>query len=194
MATVWPIAKRGEHMTRKELENVFWTATVMCLALDPASEDEFVQQRVRKSWPTTETGSTNWKRDENVVFLRITPWNDEIGRYADSSYYFDQDTQLYRERVDFTKSHQIHFLCYGPDSYDDAETIRIGILRANIRQFLQKNRLGIMPHIREPIQMSEQDETGEWWERYDLTVYCYENVTKDYEIGTIEVAPNVITI
>lgn len=69
--------KRGDdvatkRLARDSLENVIWEATVLALGLDKNQED--VQKRVRISWPTSETGNSNWQRDENVVFLPDCPW------------------------------------------------------------------------------------------------------------------------
>ena len=178
-------------MTQKQLEDLFWRATVMCLGLDPDSEDEAVHKRVRISWPTSETGNSNWGRDENVVFLRITPGYDGYGELHDIDHVYDPVTDTQKEVVRYHRSHRIIWVCYGPDSDDDADTIRIGIVRDAIHSMLKKQNVAVWPHIKEPVRVPEQDETGEWWERCDLTADFYQLVTREYQEDFIEAAPDI---
>ena len=182
-------------MTRDEIESVFWKATIMCLGLDPNDESDFVQKRVRKSWAKADIGTSDWKREENVVFLHIIPRDEETSRTANNvSFKYDRERDKHQEIVDFYDSYQITWVCYGPDAYEDAQTIRIGILRDAIRTFLQRNKIGIQPHITRPQYFPEQEDNGEWWERYDLTAYFYENVRRVYESESIARGPNIIII
>lgn len=178
-------------MTQRQLENLFWRATVMCLGLDPDSTDEAVHKRVRISWPSGETGSTNWLRDENTVFLRISPGLDSYGDLHEVDHAYDSASDQLKEVVRYHRCHQINWVCYGPDSDDDADAIRIGILRDAVHSFLKRHLVAVKPHIREPIRMDEQDESGEWWKRCDLTCECYELVTREYDIGYIAEPPDL---
>lgn len=178
-------------MTQRELEDLFWRATVMCLDLDPDSEEDEVQRRVRISWPTSETGSSNWERDENVVFLRISPGLDPYGEIQDVEHVYDSQTNTQKEVVYYHRSHRIIWLCYGPDSDDDADAIRIGITQGDIHEYLMASNVAIQPHIRDPIRMPEQDETGEWWERTDLTADFYQLVSREYVENYINTAPEI---
>ena len=178
-------------MTQKQLEDLFWRATVMCLGLNPDSEDEAVHKRVRVSWPTSETGSSNWQRDENVVFLRISPGFDTYGDLHEIDHAYDDETDQLKEVVQYYRCHKINWVCYGPDSDDDADAIRIGILRDAVHSYLKRHMVAVKPHIREPVRMNEQDETGEWWERSDLSGECYQLVTREYDIDSIDVPPDI---
>lgn len=179
------------RLSRQELETMFVRATKLCLGIDPDSDNDADQRRVRISWPSADTGSTDWERDENVVFLRISPGLDEYGTLSDISYSHDEETGETKELVQYHRNHQINWICYGPDSDSDADSIRIGILRDAVRAFLRESNVAVQPHIREPIRMPEQDESGEWWERCDLTAQCYELVTREYAATPIDVPPNI---
>ncbi|MBQ3476787.1 MAG: hypothetical protein IJ893_02765 [Bacteroidales bacterium] len=178
-------------MTQRQLEDLFWRATVMCLGLDPDSEDEAVHKRVRISWPTSETGNSNWGREENVVFLRISPGYDTYGTLHDIDHVYDPETDTQKEVVRYHRSHRIVWVCYGPDSDDDADTIRIGIVRDAVHSYLKASNVAILPHIREPVRVPEQDETGEWWERCDLEADFYQLVTREYPEDFIQTAPEI---
>lgn len=180
------------RLTRHQLEDLIWSATVKCLGLNPNDPSDAVQKRVRISWPSTETGNADWEREENVVFLRISPGLDEYGTLLDISYKPD-DTSGAKEVVQYHRCHQIHWICYGPDSDSDADSIRIGILRDAIRAYMLEANVAVQPHIREPVRIPEQDESGAWWERCDLTAQCYELVSREYDASPIDVPP-VITI
>lgn len=178
------------HLSRRQLEDIFWRATVLCLGLDPDAQDESVHKRVRISWPDSETGNANWKREENVVFLRIVPGSDPYGRLSDVGYGFGEDGS-FKERVCYYRNHQISWVCYGPNADEDADAIRIGIMRGSIHDELMRHRLAMIPGISEPVRVPEIDETGEWWERCDLTAGCYETAVREYTSAFFEKAPQI---
>ena len=178
-------------MTQRQLEDLFWRATVLCLGLDPDSTDEAVHKRVRISWPTSETGNSNWRRDENVVFLRISPGYDSYGSVHDIDHVYDPETDTQKEVVRYHRSHRIVWVCYGPDSDNDADTIRIGIVRDAVHSMLKAHNVAIQPHLRDPARVPEQDETGEWWERCDLEADFYQLVTREYTEDIITAAPDI---
>lgn len=173
-------------MTQKQLEDLFWRATVMCLGLDPDSEDEAVHKRVRISWPTSETGNSNWGRDEDVVFLRVSPGIDAFATAHDSRHIADPVTGEVREIVTYQRSIRVIWVCYGPNSDEDADRIRIGLFREAVRGFLIVNGVAVQPHIREPVRVTEPDEAGQWWERCDLTADAYEGITREYPADFID--------
>lgn len=180
-------------MNIRKLENVLWYAVAKCLGLDPNSETEFVQQRVRISW----NENTNWPRDENVAFIRVTdgdPGLDDISQYRETEFVYDAETDKEKEIIDYHKGHLLHLVCYGPDAYTDAMTVKVGIIRTEMREYFQRNKLGVNPRIREPQRMTELDDAGDWWERWDLFVYFYERVTHEYTYDFIEHGPNIITL
>lgn len=172
-----------------QLIDAIWEATVLCLGLDPASTP--AQDRVRKSWPNGETGSTNWPRDRNIVFLRVSPYRDPYGELRDVAHRYDSATDSQVEVVRYHRCWQIMWVCYGPDADSDADAIRIGILRDAVHGFLAQYGIAVKPHINEPMRMPEQDETGEWWERCDLTAECYQLVSREYPEDIITVPPEI---
>lgn len=180
-----------KNLSREQLEDVMWKVTVLALGLDETREE--VQKRVRISWPTSETGNSNWKRDENVVFLRIVPGVDDYGNLHDRAYEPDRRTGDLIEVVTYHRCHSVTWVCYGPDADSDAENIRIGILRENVKQLLRCSSLAVLPHIPPAARVPEPDETGEWWERCDLTAQFYELVRREYAAEEMLVVPNVIT-
>ncbi len=176
--------------TKRQLEDVIWKATIMALGLDDSQPE--VQNRVRISRPESDLTNGIWERTENIVFLRVMPGFDEISTQHDSEVVEDEHGKVI-ERVSYHRAHALSWICYGPDSYNDADTIRIGLLRPDVMHYLRTNRIGLSPRITEPVNVPEPDEAGLWWDRYDLSANCYELVCREYAIGDIRVAPNVIS-
>lgn len=176
-------------MTQRELTDVFWEATVCCQGMDPA--DPLVQDRVRKSWPKDGLENSNWKPDENVVFIRISPGFDRYGELHDVDHVFDPNAETQKEVVSYHRSYCAMWICYGPDADDNADTIRIGILRQKIREYLAQYNIAVQPHISNPVRMTEQDETGETWERTDLKAEFYQLETREYPEEHIEGISNI---
>ena len=175
-------------LTKDQLEDIFWDATIMVLGLDPKAES--TQKRVRKSWPDSKEGNSDWERDENVIFLQITTADDPYTIPWDISHEADDQGNL-QEVVRYHKCHNIQWICYGPDSGEDADCIRIGILREPVRAFLRKSRLAVLTDIRQPKRIPEMDDAGQWWERNDLTAQCYELAERRYDEGEIAKPPKV---
>ena len=178
-------------LTQEQIEDAFWRATIMTLGLDP--EAEATQSRVRISWPKGDAGNSDWKRDENVIFLRITPTYDDYTIQKDITHAYDRENDVLREVVTYHRCFSIQWVCYGPESGEDADAIRIGILRSEIKRYLRQSGIGIKPDIREPVRMPEPDESGDWWERHDLTAECYILFSREYEEGMIETVPVTIS-
>lgn len=176
-------------MNQHQIEDVFWRATVMCLGLDPDAPAS--QDRVRISWPKGELGNSDWKIDEDVVFLRVSTGTDPYGTAQDVLYIDDPETGEAKEVVGYQRSIRVNWVCYGPNADESADRIRIGLHRDAVHSYLIGNNIAVQPHIREPVRVPEPDDAGEWWERSDLFADCYEGVVREYPADTIDVAPEI---
>ena len=179
-------------MTQTELETVFWCATMQCLGLDPDTDRQSEQKRVRISWPSADIGSSNWLRDENVVFLRVSPSLDTYGDLHDIAYELVEKTDRFKEVITYHRDYTVLWVCYGPACDADADAIRIGILREPMHSDLLSRNVAVQPHIRQPVRMPEQDQSGEWWERCDLTAECYVLDTRSYDADFIDAVPAIV--
>lgn len=181
-------------LTQRQLEDLFWRATILCLGLDPDDPAQAVQKRVRVSWPQSDTGNSTWGRDENVVFLRIAPTPDDFSQLKDLEYVYDSAADTLTERATYHRSFTASWICYGPDSLEDADRIKIGILRDGVRSLLKGGGVAVQPAIREPLRLTEPDESGDWWERYDLTANFYALATREYDTGMITTFHGAVVI
>lgn len=172
-----------------QLEDALWRATMIVLGYDPDTDNQEIQKRVRINWPLSETGSPNWKREENTVFIQIQPIGEPYSELSDITHEYDSNNDSLKEKVSYHRSFEISWICYGPEAFETADTIRIGVMRENIRAFLKTHSVAIMPHLRMSNRIPEQDATGEWWNRYDTTGQFYERVTRSYEEDFIDKMP-----
>ena len=174
-------------MTQRQLEDVVWMATVMALGLNPASDA--TQSAVRISWPLTEENSPNWLRTENVVFIRFEPYSDDYSALWETSHADSNDG--FKEAVSNHESYEVLWLCYGPDSLEQAQKLRYGLGREDIRAYLNALSVAFWPHIQMPTHVPEQDRTGAWWERYDVRAPMYCKQVRQYSEGYIDTTPNI---
>ena len=173
-------------MTRREIENVIWRATMITLGYDPDASE--TQGKVRISWPLTETGNPDWGREENIVFLRLSPISDDYSSLWDLGHTGGTE---YKESVSNHEAYEAFWLCYGPDVLETAQKLRYGIGRENIREYLNSQSMAIKPVITNPVYTPEQDRTGEWWERYDVRAQFYCKQTRQYSEGYIDTTPSI---
>lgn len=174
-------------MTRAQIEDIIWQATVKVLGLDPQAEA--TQSKVRISWPLSETGNSNWQRDENVVFIRLAPTSDDYSSLWESSH-ADSNGE-YIELVSNQEAYETVWLCYGPDALEYAQTLRYGLGREDIRAYLSAYSMAFKPVVAMPTHMPEQDRSGEWWERYDVRAQMYCKQVRQYSEGYIDTTPNI---
>ena len=174
-------------MTRAQIEDIIWQATVKVLGLDPTATA--TQSKVRISWPLSETGNPNWTRQENVVFIRLAPTTDDYSSLWDLSH--ADSSNGFKESVANHEAYETVWLCYGPDALETAQTLRYGLGRGDIRAYLNANSMAFKPVVAMPTHMPEQDRTGEWWERYDVRAQMYCKQVRQYSEGFIDTTPNI---
>lgn len=166
--------------TQRELEGIIWRATMMVLGLDPDDASQEVQKQVRISWPLEDTGSPNWSREESTTFIRVSPQTDNLSTTADTSYTFDNNGGV--EHLSYYRCFDVYWVIYGDTAGDTSDKLRMGLLRQNIREYLVGEGLAFIAGAREVMRSSEQDATGEWWNRFDLQAQIYELAHRDYPV------------
>ena len=150
-------------LTIRQLEDIFQRITTEILGLDP--NDTANASKVRIAWPTC--GAPAWKITDDVVFIRVNNADDPITRQRDVEYSsIDADTA--NKKVHYTRVHSIKWILYGPNSFDNAETVRNGLYLPQFKEGLAKNNLYLITDVPAPVRIPELF-NGQWWERTDLT-------------------------
>jgi hypothetical protein len=167
-------------LTRKELESLFWQATMQMLNLNPDLPEH--AGRVRKSWQPG--GAPAWKIDDNIAFIRIGEQDDAFNILRDTVYQ-PEDDEYARELTGYTRVLRVQWVLYGPDSFDNAFRIRNRLYMTRYRQPLTDNQIYLIPRVATPRRMPELF-SGQWWERTDLAADFNELVQSEQKVAYLQ--------
>lgn len=167
-------------MQLSEIEELICNVTVDILGLD-----ETASERVRIAWPTD--GAPAWKISDDVIFIRVYPRDDPYGQQKSFTQVVNDDESI-TQTEGYTNVIAVDWILYGPNSYDDADTIRNGLTHNKI---LRTNNMHLIFNRPAPVRFPELF-NGQWWERSSLTAYFNHLVSREYVIPTIAAAKVVI--
>ncbi len=173
--------------TTEQIEDFFWQLTMRILGYKP---DEFNDENnppafmpVRLSWPVT--GAPAWKISENVVFIRLTPHeDDDYARQLDSSYEPEHGTVI--KKATRTRIWEAQFIAYGPNAQTSVNKIKDGVFRQDMKRLLSANSVFLIPDL-PPCRRVPELFGGQWWNRWDLSLTFNELYQlPDEDVGRIE--------
>lgn len=165
-------------LTLKQIEDLFWNVTTQILGLDPSLPAN--ASKVRIAWPTS--GAPAWKITEDVTFIRIGDEDDPINILRDTIM-IPQDADNANQATSYTRVLIVHWVCYGPNSFDNAFLIRNNLYQQKYRDLLSASQIKLIPKIDSP-KRSPELVSGQWWERANVQAKFNEliqfNVTVPY--------------
>lgn len=164
-------------MTEIQLEDYFRDMILRILGYNP----DTTHDRVRISWPMK--GQPAWDITENVAFLHVTPVPNPALHQQDTIYTKETAISV-KTQKQYLREIAIDVICYGPNAWEDAETIWNCFLSESILETLQKNCLGYIDR-EGPVRAPELF-NGQWWKRVDLQLRFYEGVQKESVINAFE--------
>jgi len=165
-------------LTLKQLEDIFRNLTCTLLELNPSSPAN--NSKVRIAWPTG--GAPGWKITEDVVFLRVVSINNAYSKQRDTEYTSSTETEA-NKITSYTLPRQVSWIAYGPNSFDNIETIRNGLFSAG--SILRASNLHLVIDVPVPLRCPDLF-SGQWWERSDFSAVFYEKVRRQETIPTIQ--------
>lgn len=172
-------------MTITELENTFWTITMDILGYD--TSDKSLQNKVRIDWPTQ--GQPSFNVSEDVIFLKIVPIDDNYNRIRDMSWdKTDSTGNTLTETYTYTRVINVAWICYGPNSNTNAQTIRNKMFYDTFTDLLDGYSLYLIPSTSEPTRVPEEF-NNLWWERTDLEMKFNNIVTDTVNVSSIGSVP-----
>ena len=163
-------------LTLRQLEDIFRNLTCTILGLDPT--DPLNAGKVRIAWPSG-SGAPAWKITDDVVFLRIAPYNDPYAQQMGTIYTAGSSDTSNVETA-YTRVYSVYWIVYGPNSFDNVETIRNGLYSSD----LSASNLYVVLDMPVPIRDPEIFD-GRWWERSDLSARFNELVQRQGIVPTI---------
>jgi len=165
-----------------QIEDIFQNLSIRSLGLNPNAKAS--QKRVRISWP--EKGAPAWKRDEDVAFLMVTYADDLITRQVDVSY-GAADTENANRTVTYTRVVQVSWVCYGPNSFGDADLIRSSLFLPKITMELLASNMALITDVPMPVRTPELF-NGQWWDRSSFFARFNEKVIRTTQVPYLQSA------
>lgn len=184
------------YQTISELEELFQRMIIdmLGLALGSPADYDAASYYVRIAWPAE--GAPAWERTEDVCFIKVTEEDDPVNRQREErltpqggspeSLYLDKE-------ISYTRVINLNLICYGPNSWENIQTIRDYIFEENpFRWALATDKIYPIPDMVAPRRMPEPFQ-NQYWERVDFDIRFNENIKKVVEVGTIGTVPIVLT-
>jgi hypothetical protein len=144
---------------------------------------------VRVDWPTG--GAPSWKVTEDIAFIQVAEDDDPVNRQREVENTDTVDDLVLNEKTTYTRVVSLNLIFYGPNSFENAQTVRDGVFRDTYRFLLTQEKIYLIPDIVSPRRAPEQF-ASQWWERVDLELRFNEGIEKNLGISTIESAEILI--
>jgi hypothetical protein len=175
----------NSFLTMTQLETLLHSAVTQMLGYTVQANPD----KVRISWPTD--GAPAWKITDDVTFLRIVPASDNYSKLRNTSY-VDAGITSVTKSTNQTRIFDVNLICYGPNSFENIETIRNSVYEELYRNMLSASNVYVMPDISMPTRSPELY-NGRWWERSNLTIRIYEGTLRDSAVNLIDSAEIIVT-
>lgn len=168
-------------MTMKELQRLIRRTYCAILNIDEEST------MIRTTYNTD--GQLAFGIHDDVLIMSIEEADDTYGRYRQYAQRAVDDSN-YRDHVG-TRVWNVRITAYGPNSHDNLDSIRSGVLTYTSMSILSPNDVYIVPEIPR-IQRSPEQFNGQWYERADITLkynelYIFEEYTG--RVDTVVIQP-----
>ena len=161
-------------MTIKEAENLFKGVTLDMLGGSPPAD-------VRISWPTQ--GAPAFGINQDVIFLRVIEQDGQYNRQKEREYTnIDADTK--NQALLYTRILNVTWIFYGPNSFDNAQTVRDKIFYQQHHDTLAKQQVYLITDFQAPRRAPDLFQ-GDWWERVDLSISFNEQIIRNEIISTV---------
>ena len=178
----------GIDLKLKEIEDIFQALTVTILGTNAD---------VRISWPTE--GAPRFGITDDVAYIRIVELDNQYNRLREiknipnmigSPLEVDPDNII--QQTSYTRVISVHWILYGPNSFDNAQMIRDNLFyEYPIRDSLANQNIYMIPDIVSPRRIPELL-SDEWWERVDMEVSFNELVIKEVLVSTVRSAEVIV--
>jgi hypothetical protein len=168
-----------------QLNKLFQGLTISMLGITFADDnDKTPYYKVRVAWPTG--GAPSWKIAEDICFLQIMEVDSQYNRQRDVIL-GTKDTDNANGSTSYTRVMQVNFILYGPNSFQNAQTIRDQMFFVENLFTLAKNNVYPIPDISAPRRAPELYE-GQWWGRTDLSITFNELIIVEQTIPYLKSA------
>lgn len=163
-------------LTLNELEELFYDLTVSMIGGTNTAD-------VRRSWPTM--GAPAFDVNDDVAFLQIHDIPSTMSTIREDKFSTGGSPEDGSLETSYTRTLQINWIFYGPNSWDRAMSVRNKIFYQEFRNTLSDNNIYVIPDFDPPRRIPELFQ-GLWYQRMDLTMKFNELVRVDHTEHNIE--------
>lgn len=110
--------------------------------------------------------------EQDIIYVSLKQISDDWGKYQEKIY----DPDYEQEQTFYTRVMECTWFCYGPNSFEFADAIRIGIYYPDIRAPLNRENVKPLVQPPNPDRVPYVFDT-QWWERSDLKI--------NFNVGTL---------
>jgi len=168
------------NKTLSEFENFIQTLIVSLLGWDIT--DPVKTNDVRIAWE--EGGQPAASITDNVVYVECFEVDTPYNRLREETDTWEISPDEFTKETSYTRQMQVNLILYGPDSFDNAQTIRDNIFYPDHQLTLQQNHIYLVHDIPSPKRVPEYFQ-GLWWKRVDMSLRFNELVIKSISVPAI---------
>jgi hypothetical protein len=168
------------NKTLTEFENFIQVLIVSLLGWDitnPVKTND-----VRIAWE--EEGQPAASITDNVVYIECFEVDTPYNRAREETDTWEISPDEFTKETSYTRQMQVNLILYGPDSFDNAQTIRDNIFYPDNQLTLQQNHIYLVHDIPSPKRVPEYFQ-GLWWKRIDMSLRFNELVVKSISVPAI---------
>jgi len=170
------VTPQDRYLSLNDLNILFQQLTLQCLGLADNAYD-----KVRISWQ--KQGAPAWKVDDDIVFIRLSEEDNPYNRQREVVMtQISEDVSM--KSTSYTRVNSVAFALYGPESYENAQTLRDFFFYDDSRRTLSQSGIYMIPDVAAPRRVPESFQ-GQWWERIDFTLYFNELIIRNVVASSI---------
>lgn len=141
----------------------------------------YAAKKVRLAY--AEKGQPAFEQSDDVIFITVNYVDSQVTRQQDVTYKPNTSLQVVQE-TKYTRVIEVVWSVYGPNCFETADALKVGILNRSKRQALTQAEIYPIPDIQAP-RRAPYTMGGVAWERVDLTVYFNAFTTRSQDVPLI---------
>lgn len=158
----------------QELEDYF---AELLTNLTGLPEDKVLLQHQPEGQPSS-------SKDQDVLYIEVTFVPDERENFKNRFKTYNTENEGYTFTQQAQRTLSVQFVFYGPNSSELATLVNEKVYFQDQKLSFQRNHLALVPDRTEgPLRMHE-NYNGQWYDRCDLTLYFYNTLQVEEEVGT----------
>lgn len=162
--------------TLDDLENYF---ADLFTALTGLPEDMVLIQYEPEGQPTV-------GKMVDALYVEVSPVQDDKVNFKNRHRAYNSETEGYTTTQQATRTLSVNLIFYGPKCSELAALVNEKIYFQEQKHSLDLNHLSLIPSMTDGPRRVHEEYSGQWWYRCDLTLYFYNTIQVEEEVGTFK--------